>query len=673
MKSFLLTCWGVVLLLSVQVHAQWQARHGLTSAAYQATFNLLTSQGYRLTWVSGYTVSNDPRFAAIFEKKSTPAWVSHHGMSSSQYQSNFNTYTSQGYRLVLVNGYTVNGIDNYVAIWDKSPSGAWVARHGLTGAEYQTSFNTYTGQGYRLTHVSGYAVGNEARYAAIWEKVAGSAAWVARHGLTSDEYQSAFNIYTSQGYRLVLVNGYQVNNVDYYVAIWDKSPSGPWIARHGMTSTAYQDQFDNHFYQGYQLKLVSGYDQGQSDRYAAIWENVAMKGSDLAIIDSDINAYIAAHSVPGLSLAITVDDRLVFARGYGLADQASNRIVTPNSLFRIMSISKSITATAVMKLVQDGKFKITDTVFGPGSLTGDKYGNLLPVVNGKRQYNPGVTDITVQNLLEHQAGWAAGSDPEGLLRTMTPAQAVSQTLATVKLGFMPNQGHVYSNFGFLVLGRLVADFGGASDYETYVKQNILAPSGVTKLSLANNAGPLPNEVTYYPLGVTDGWRIREFDSFGGWVGTPIDLCRWSARFDGIATKPDLLSSPIEATMWTASSRDNGYAKGWIVNQPWRGHNGAFGGTGSFLTQRTDKIGFAVVVNTNVAGDGASWVLRDVVDKMISKVSAWPTYDIFPLGLVGTDDMSDTSSTLAAESVFEIPILLKGWYFLRRAFKVSTFC
>ena len=323
--------WALTLLFSVQVHAQWQARHGLSSADFQTTFNSLTSQGYRLTWVSGYTMNNDPRFAAIFEKKPSPAWVAHHGMTSADYQSKFNTYVSQGFRLVLVNGYTVNGVDYYVAIWDKSPSGQWVARHGLTSAGYQAAFNQYTSEGYRLKHVSGYAIGNQARYAAIWEKVTGTTAWVARHGMTSTEYQSAFNTYVGQGYRLVLVNGYQVNNVDYYVAIWDKSPSGPWVARHGMTSTAYQVEFDNNYYQGYQLKLVSGYDLGQSDRYAAIWENVALKASDLQIINNDIQSYISAHSVPGLSLAITVEDRLVFAKGYGFADKASNRIVTPTA------------------------------------------------------------------------------------------------------------------------------------------------------------------------------------------------------------------------------------------------------------------------------------------------------------------------------------------------------
>ena len=71
-------------------------------------------------------------------------------------------------------------------------SPAWVARHGLTAAEYQQAFDEVTVQGYRPVCVSGYAVGGEARYAAIWE-LRESPAWVARHGLTSSEYQRTVN------------------------------------------------------------------------------------------------------------------------------------------------------------------------------------------------------------------------------------------------------------------------------------------------------------------------------------------------------------------------------------------------------------------------------------------------------------------------------------------------
>jgi hypothetical protein len=69
--------------------------------------------------------------------------------------------------------------------------GPWQARHGLTSAQYQNVFNELTGQGYRLIDVSGYSVGGQDRYAAIWEKREGPA-WQARHGLTSAQYQNVF-------------------------------------------------------------------------------------------------------------------------------------------------------------------------------------------------------------------------------------------------------------------------------------------------------------------------------------------------------------------------------------------------------------------------------------------------------------------------------------------------
>jgi hypothetical protein len=316
MKSSIFT-GALAPALSVQAQLNpWQARHGLTSDQYQTAFDDLTRQGYRLNYVSGYTINNVPSFAAIWEKKSSPAWVANHGMTAAQYQTNFNTYTSQGYRLVLVNGYTVNGVDNYVAIWDKSPSGAWVARHGMTATDYQTNFNTFVQQGYRLKHVSGYAVGNDARYAAIWEKTTDGIAWIAHHGMTSADYQTQFDNQARAGYRLILVSGYQVANVDYYAAIWELRTGPPLYARHGLTSDQYQREFDNNYYQGYMLKVVSGYDQGQSDRYAAIWENGAMSATDLAAIDNDIQAYITQNQVPGKHERDLIN--IIFGLSWGL-------------------------------------------------------------------------------------------------------------------------------------------------------------------------------------------------------------------------------------------------------------------------------------------------------------------------------------------------------------------
>lgn len=267
-SSFLL-CGSLVLsaVLTGTQGQPWQARHGLTSSAYQTEFNTLVGEGYRLTYVDGYGVNNVDLYAAIWQQIPSPPWVARHGMTSSQYQAQFDALVNQGYRLNLVSGYTINGSDLYAAIWDKSTGPDWVAKHGLTSTEYQSAFNNYTSQGFRLKHVSGYAIGTDARYAALWEKSSGPA-WAARHGLTADQYQSAFNAYVGQGYRLVLVDSYTVNGIDLYAAIWEQSTGPAWVARHGLTSQQYQTVFNQLVSQGYKLICVAG---NGSDLYAALW------------------------------------------------------------------------------------------------------------------------------------------------------------------------------------------------------------------------------------------------------------------------------------------------------------------------------------------------------------------------------------------------------------------
>ncbi|EAS33641.1 uncharacterized protein CIMG_04665 [Coccidioides immitis RS] len=249
----------------------WQARHGLTSKKYQSTFDDLLSQGYRLTYASGYTDNDSPRYAGIWKKVSTTAWQATHGQSGAQFDKTFYKLRDQGYHPVVLNGYTVNGDDKYVSIWDKSKTGPWEARREMSQAGLQKVFNELKSKGYRMVHVSGYAVGKEARFAGIWEKRE-SVAWEVRVGLTSSQYQTKTEEMKAKGFRPVQVNGYAVNGKTYYAAIWEKDNSVAWQARHGLTSKRYQEEFDKLNKQGYTPTVVSGYPSGDSVRYAAIWE-----------------------------------------------------------------------------------------------------------------------------------------------------------------------------------------------------------------------------------------------------------------------------------------------------------------------------------------------------------------------------------------------------------------
>ncbi len=266
----LVALWAAILIPSAAV-ADFIARHGLSSPQYQAAFDNSVSKGFALTGVDGYATPQGVRYAAIWNPGGGAPWVARHGMSAAQYQAAFNQYTAQGYRPVdiSVTG-TGQGAGTFAALWSKAP-GAFVARHGLTSQAYQGVFNDLTGKGYRLVDVEGYATqGGVVRYAALFLRTQGPA-WLARHGLTSGQYQNAFNKAVGQGYRLVHVDGYWTPQGVRYAAIWERRKGAAWVARHGLTSGQYQSEFNKYAGQGYKLVHVSGYSDGGSARYAAIW------------------------------------------------------------------------------------------------------------------------------------------------------------------------------------------------------------------------------------------------------------------------------------------------------------------------------------------------------------------------------------------------------------------
>jgi hypothetical protein len=262
--STLATLGLIGLALTGPASADWVARHGMNSNQYQSAFNQLTSQGHGPVAVDACRVPNARLYAAIWSTEQNRPWIARHGLSAAQYQQAFNAFVGQGYRLADVT--VADG--NFAALWIRDGV-AFQARHGLTGAQYQSAFNQFTSQGYRLVDVSGYRDANGTRFAALWVRQSGPA-WVARHNLTAQQYQAVFNQYTGQGYRPVHVDGYMTSDGVRFAAIWERR-GGPWVARHGLTGAQYQSAFDQFVGQGYRLTHVSCYNDGQGPRYAAIW------------------------------------------------------------------------------------------------------------------------------------------------------------------------------------------------------------------------------------------------------------------------------------------------------------------------------------------------------------------------------------------------------------------
>lgn len=603
---------------------QWVARHGMTAAQYQSEFNSYTRQGYRLIDVSGYEVGGQARYAALWASMSGPAWAARHGMTASQYQTEFNTLTSQGYRPVLVDGFTVGGQALFAAVFEKSSGVAWAARHGLTSAQYQMEFNTYVAQGYRPVSVSGYSVGAQDYYAAIWDKSSGPA-WVARHGLTAAQYQSEFDRLAALGYQPVDVSGYAVNGRDRYAAIWNQSNT-PFVARHGLTAAQYQAEFTKYLNQGYRLHTVDGYTVGGQDRYMAVWQNTNYTAAQLRSIDQNVTAFMRQYGVPGASMAIAKNDRLVYASGFGVADQGTGSAVTVNSRFRIASVSKPITSAAIFTLIEQGRLRLTDKVFGSGAVLGTQY--------GRKAYSTDVKNITVQNLLEHTAGgWGnSADDPMFSNPTLNQGQLIGWVLDNRPLTNTPGTTYSYSNFGYSVLGRVIEKVTGQG-YADAVRNLVLTRSGITGMTIGSNAlaQRQANEVVYYGQGGENPYNMQvgRMDAHGGWVASATDLLRFAVRVNGQSEKADILSVDSINQMTTGSTANNGYAKGWMVNTAsnwW--HNGSLPGTASILVRTADGYTWSMLLNTRSRDDAFFSALDNLMWKVVNDVKTFPTIDLW---------------------------------------------
>jgi D-alanyl-D-alanine carboxypeptidase len=348
--------------------------------------------------------------------------------------------------------------------------------------------------------------------------------------------------------------------------------------------------------------------------------------TDIAAFDDVVQAFMTAYAVPAVAVAATYGERLVYLKAYGLQDQEAFQKATTASLFRLASVSKSITSVAIMRLVEQGKLQLSDHVFGAGAL--------LETIYGTQPYGAHITDITVDQLLHHTGGgWPNdGSDPMFTNPTMTADQLISWTLDNRPLDNAPGTTYAYSNFGYCILGRVIERVTGLS-YEAAVKGLVLQPLGITDMTIAGNtlADRLPSEVKYYGQNGEDpyGFNIHRMDSHGGWVATARDLATILVHVDGFAAKGDLLSTTSIAAMTMPSTANANYACGWAVNSAnnwW--HLGSLPGTETEIIRGSNGWNWVMLANTRSVSANFAGDMDQVLWTALSYLSDVPPYDLF---------------------------------------------
>ncbi|TAH04221.1 MAG: class A beta-lactamase-related serine hydrolase [Sphingobacteriales bacterium] len=323
--------------------------------------------------------------------------------------------------------------------------------------------------------------------------------------------------------------------------------------------------------------------------------------ADIAAVDVKINTFLNTFNIPGASLAISKNGKLVYIKGFGKANTTSGEPVTPMHRFRIASVSKTFTATAVLKLVQDGKLNLDAKVFGTGGVLANDYGTA--------PYNANLLNITVRHLLQNVSGsWGAatGGDVIDQNPTYTYKQLLDWIITTRPNPSVPGSVYDYSNVNFCIAGRIIEKVSGKS-YINYIKEDIMAAVGGTQTDMSGKtlADKKTNEVSYYGQGndanYTYNIAFPRRDADGGLITTASELLKLVTAIDGFSTRPDILNSTNLTALTTPSGVYNGYACGigiWNAENVWFNY-GSLPGTRAAFMRHANGMCVALLLNSRV--------------------------------------------------------------------------
>lgn len=339
---------------------------------------------------------------------------------------------------------------------------------------------------------------------------------------------------------------------------------------------------------------------------------------ELKALDKKVNAYLRKWHMKGASLAITRGDSLVYAKGYGWADEENEQQMTPRHILRMASVSKLITAAGIMVLHDRGDLNINDTVFGPSGILNDS--TITALIKDRNYYK-----ITVEHLMRHQAGFRR--DPLFSSRDvmhqlhLDHAPEVEDYYRVVlnrRLKFAPGSWQSYSNFGYLLLSQIIEKVSGMP-YEEFICKEVLEPAGCYDMHIAGTyyEDRRDNEVRYYTH-EGDGKYIEEYNDsnimvercYGGnnitmlsgagaWCGSPAEVARFVASIDGRPEVPDIISKESVELMTGYYDRDT-FSLGWNDTHPDKGwsRTGTLSGTTALVKLFPDGECWVFISNTS---------------------------------------------------------------------------
>lgn len=320
-----------------------------------------------------------------------------------------------------------------------------------------------------------------------------------------------------------------------------------------------------------------------------------------------------APGIPGFALAVAVDGKIVWSEAFGYADVEGKRPATPETQFRIGSVSKPLTADAVAQLYEAGKLDLDAPV---------------------QRYVPTFPDkgapITTRLLGGHLAGIRHYQGDEFTLNkpyaTVTAALAIFQNDSLVA---SPGTRYSYSSYGFNLISAVVEGASG-EQFLSYVSRHVFTPLGMTHTAPDKNDSLIPNRTRFYER--TDSGTFVPSPTVdnsykwagGGFLSTAEDL----VKFGSAHLSPGYLKAATLELLFTPQHTSSGeatpYGIGWFVSTDTLGHRyvyhggGSVGGTTAFGVDRDSRVVIALVTNLGSARLAPVQEIRLVFDSVATR-------------------------------------------------------
>lgn len=320
----------------------------------------------------------------------------------------------------------------------------------------------------------------------------------------------------------------------------------------------------------------------------------ALAAGKIREIERAVSAEMSRQGIPGMSVGVEAGGRLLWSNGFGIADLENFVPAKAGTVYRLASVSKSITAVAVMQLVEKGKMDLDAPV--------QKY---VPYFPEKRW------PITIRNLLAHQSGIRHYRNGEEVnsTRHYTELRAALRIFQNDPLLFEPGTRYSYTTYGYSLLGAAVEGASGLQ-FMDYLRENILGPAGMRTLRADDVYEIVPNRARGYRRvlgGELQNCALADTSNKipgGGMCGTVEDLIYFAIHVRG----GTLLEHETVERMFTQQKTSGGrltpYGLGWQIQEldgkKWVGHGGAQQGVRTLLLMLPEE-NFAVMLMANLEG------------------------------------------------------------------------